>query len=77
MDKPERSHTPMPDDAGAPPAESGGVAATDSEAGIVRRRPRSEGDVAAQPPVQIALALLIVFIFLLVLWVAWPFLSGA
>lgn len=45
------------------------------QAGI-RRRPRVSGDTAALPQVQIALALFIVFLFLLVLWVAWPILSG-
>ncbi|MDP8904331.1 MAG: hypothetical protein M3N29_03285 [Chloroflexota bacterium] len=77
MDQPDRPGDSSPD--GQPSEETAGYergGRRDAEAGVVRRRPRAEGETAAQPPVQIALALLMLFLFLLVLWVAWPFLSG-
>jgi hypothetical protein len=38
--------------------------------------PRTGGEVSGLAPVQIALALLVVFLALLVLWVIWPMISG-
>ncbi|HUG49029.1 MAG TPA: hypothetical protein VMP67_11535 [Candidatus Limnocylindria bacterium] len=40
------------------------------------RQPRTGGDVGGLGPVQIALALLVVFLGLLVLWVLWPLIGG-
>ena len=42
----------------------------------IGRKPRTQGDTAATPSIQLALGLFVVFLFLLVLWLAWPFLSG-
>jgi hypothetical protein len=38
--------------------------------------PRTGGEVSGLAPVQIALALLVVFLGLLVLWVLWPLIGG-
>jgi len=40
------------------------------------REPRTGGDVGGLAPVQIALALLVVFLGLLVLWAIWPLING-
>ena len=40
------------------------------------RKPRPTGTAAAMPPVQIALGVFILFLFLLVLWLVWPLLGG-
>jgi hypothetical protein len=41
-----------------------------------RDRHRTGGEVTGPAPVQIALALLVFFLGLLVLWVLWPLISG-
>jgi hypothetical protein len=41
-----------------------------------RDRRRTGGEVTGLAPVQIALALLVFFLGLLVLWVLWPLISG-
>lgn len=40
-------------------------------------RPRTGGDVTGLGPIQIALALLALFVVLLVIWMVWPLISGA
>jgi hypothetical protein len=42
-----------------------------------REEPRTGGDSATMTPVKVALGLLVVFMVLLVLFIAWPLISGA
>jgi len=53
----------------------------DRDAGVRRaasrpRQPRTGGEVGGMAPVQVALAVLVVFLGLLVLWWLWPLLTG-
>jgi hypothetical protein len=58
-------------------ADPGRELATSNAALGTGRRPRPVGDTAAMPQVQLAMSLLILFLFLLVLWMVWPFLSNS
>ena len=39
-------------------------------------RPRTGGDSTTPAPIKLALGLLLIFVVLLVVWVAWPLISG-